>query len=106
MKIVKVNNLITNGIADYRGLDLSRIVSGSQLYPDYDNVAYFFYDGDVSEGGDVSFVTQATYDEHKKRIENKPRPITPEEKILKLEQEDLNNKEAIAELYLLSMGGF
>lgn len=33
-------------------------------------------------------------------------PVSKDEQIEKLKQEDLNNKEAIAELYMLSMGGF
>ena len=107
MKLIKISNLLQiNGQPDYKGLDLEKIVPGTQLYPDYDNVAYFEYDGEVAEGGDVRIVTRATYDEHKNRITNQPRPMTPEDEIAKLKQEDLNNKEAIAELYLLSMGGF
>lgn len=35
---------------------------------------------------------------------DKPKDLT--EQVAKLKEEDLNNKEAIAELYLLSMGGF
>ena len=33
------------------------------------------------------------------------KPVSRDDEIEKLKQEDLNNKEAIAELYMLSMGG-
>lgn len=33
------------------------------------------------------------------------KPVSKDDEIEKLKQEDLNNKEAIAELYMLSMGG-
>lgn len=38
-------------------------------------------------------------------IEYVDRPLTPNEELEKLKTEDLNNKEAIAELYIMSMGG-
>lgn len=84
--IVKVSNLIqSNGHADYKGLDLNKIVAGTQLYPDYDNVAYFFYDGEVPTVTGLQVVTLATYDEHKNRIANQPKPRTESERILELE---------------------
>lgn len=104
MKIIEVKNLIqASGTADYKGLDIDNIVSGTQLYPDYDNVAYFHYDGEAVDHADVSVITPATYAEHKQRIDNKPQPLTPEEGLLKL-REDMNT--AIMELSMaMAMGG-
>lgn len=100
MQIIKVNNLIqSNGRADYKGLDLSKIMSGTQLYPSYDNVAYFFYDGDVAEGGDISIVSETAYNEHKARIEEELAKIdTPEKKIERLEEENRLLQQSLLEL--------
>jgi len=84
--IVKVFNLVQdNGHVDYKGLDLNKIVGGTQLYPNYDNVAYFMYDGDVTETTGIQIVTQATYDEHKNRIANEPKPLSDSDRIKMLE---------------------
>lgn len=102
MKIVKVSNLIINNVADYKGLDLNKIVGGTQLYPDYDNVAYFFYDGDVIESTYLEIVTEATYIEHKKRIDSAPKPITQEQQIANLKSDLTATQEAVD---FLLMGG-
>ncbi|MDQ0412736.1 hypothetical protein [Mesobacillus stamsii] len=97
MKIIKITNLIhPGGRADYKGLNLEQIVPGSQLYPSYDNVAYFFYDGAVTEGGDISIVTQATYDSHKQRIADElTQIVTPEKRIENLELENQTLKQQL-----------
>jgi hypothetical protein len=97
MPLVKVSNVRqSNGTFDYKGLDRSKIVGGSQVYPSYDNVAYFQYDGEVVEGADIKLVTQATYDEHKQRVaEELANIITPEKKIEQLEQQVLSQQSAI-----------
>lgn len=114
MFIVKVNNLTqANGKLDYKGLDINKIVGGTQLYPSYDNVAYFFYDGEVNEGGDIQIITQATYDSHKIRIDEENASfITPEKRIEQLESElavakedNVSNMLAITELYEMILGG-
>lgn len=99
MILLKISNLIQHdGHVDYKGLNLDKIKPGSQLYPDYSNVAYLEYDGEIDGLSDVQVVTQATYDEHKQRIANQPRPITPEEKIQQLEEQNMSLMLAIAEL--------
>lgn len=103
--LLKINNLIQNdGNADYKGLDIKKIVRGTQLYPAFENTAYFEYQGEVKTGVDIETVTLEAYEAVRQRIESE-RPISPEEEIARLRQEDLNNKEAIAELYLMTMGG-
>lgn len=88
MEYVRITNIIqTNGQANYKGLDLSKIVGGSQLYPSYANDAYFLYDGEVVEGDGIQIVTQATYDEHNTRIiQEQALIITPEKRLEILEQ--------------------
>ena len=83
---------------DYKGLDIHKIVSGTPIYPEGTNTAYFEYDGDVVEGGDVQVITKATYDTHKKAIENQPKPVTPEDRIQQLEEQNLSLMLALAEL--------
>lgn len=89
-KIIKVNNLIqSNGVADYKGLDLAKIVAGSQLYPHDSNVAYFEYEDEtvVSEG-DIQTVTLATYETNKLKHEEFLKTIvSPKEKVELLELE-------------------
>lgn len=105
MKLVKINELVQNhGMCDYKGLDVQKIVTGTQLYPSFENAAYFEYDGDVITSGDIEEITPEVYEAVKRRMEEE-RPISPELEIERLKQEDLNNKEAIAELYLMTMGG-
>ncbi|AEH46799.1 hypothetical protein [Parageobacillus thermoglucosidasius] len=80
MKIVKVSNLIQpNGTTDYKGLDLEKIVPGSQLYPD-DNTAYFFYTGNVVEHVDVTVITEEEYNAKKKEIKSKA-PLSYDERL-------------------------
>lgn len=83
--IIKISNLINNGQVDYKGLDIDKIVPFTQLYPNYDNVAYFMYDGEVTETTGIQIVSQATYDEHKKRIANEPKPLQDSDRIKMLE---------------------
>ena len=92
MLIIKVSNLIqVDGRADYKGLELSQIVGGTQLYPSYENSAYFFYDGEVENGNGVQIISQVVYDEHKNRIEEEQANVlTPEKRIEKLEEENAN----------------
>lgn len=104
MDIVKISNVRqNNGTYDYRGIDLDRIISGSQLYPTDENATYFYYDGTIKVGGDVSIIAQATYDEIKWRIDSAPKPLTPEQLIAELEAK---TDQAVMELtMIIAMGG-
>lgn len=90
MTIVKISNLIQpNGRADYKGLDLEKIVAGSQLYPN-DNTAYFFYTGDVIEHPDVLVISEDEYNAKKVEIEsNLPLSIDERLELLQRAIDDL-----------------
>lgn len=105
MIIIKVTNLRkASGETDYKGLDIDKIKGGSQLYPSTENAAYFEYDGEVVEGGDISVITQATYDEQRERIENQPKPLSPEqEEIAQLKKSQADQDEIIMNLVLGGM---
>jgi hypothetical protein len=97
MQIVKVSNLVQpNGTADYKGLDLDKIVPGSQLYPDNENTVYFFYTGDVVEHADVMVITEEEYYAKKAEIVSKV-PLSYDERLELIQK-------AIDDL-LLGLGG-
>lgn len=68
------------------------------LYPDYENVAYFVYEGEVTEGNGVQIITQATYNQHKTKIETAPKPLTDSQRIEELEAQNAELMFAMAEL--------
>jgi hypothetical protein len=93
--LIKVNNLIQNdGRCDYKGLNLSLIVSGTQLYPSFENTAYFEYEGEVKIGGDIETVTPEAYETVKLQIEAEM-PISPEEELSQLKQQVVAQQSAI-----------
>lgn len=97
MNIVKVNNFVqSNGNCDYKGLNLSKILAGSQLYPSYENAAYFFYDGEVSDGEEVQLIEQSVYDEIKQKIaEELASYVSPERELEQLKQQVVAQQAAI-----------
>ena len=78
MIIIKVSNLTKNtGLCDYKGLNLDLIEGGTQLYPTWENTAYFYYSDDsIVSVGDITVIDQATYDSIKTQMENQPKPKT------------------------------
>lgn len=81
MKFVKVMNLFDNqGKADYKGLDLSKIIAGTQLYPINENVAYVGYEDDeIPQHEDLQIITEEEYLQIKNEIEvNKPKTLEEE----------------------------
>ena len=99
MKIIKVSNLFTNGKADYKGLDLDKIVGGTQLYPKDDNVAYFYYEGDVTGNEEITIIDQAMYEEKKQSIvDEASNTMTTEKEIEQLKQQNKELSLATLEL--------
>ena len=95
MKFVKVMNLFDNqGTANYKGLDLSKIIAGTQLYPINKNVAYVGYEDDeIPQHEDLQIITEEEYLQIKSEIEAN-RPLTPEEELqqrIGLMQQALDN---------------
>jgi hypothetical protein len=85
MVIVKVSNYIKeNGQCDYKGLDLSKIVAGSQLYPNQTE-CYFYYDGDPVDHTDITVIDEATYNNVKNTLHNATLPSL-EERVSALEE--------------------
>ncbi|MFE4525884.1 hypothetical protein ACFRCQ_28095 [Cytobacillus firmus] len=86
MNIVQVTNVfLDNGNGDYKGLDINKIVPGSQVYNANDNSAYFLYDGEVLESTDISIVTQSIYNSAK-QLYKEDQPLSIEERIKELEE--------------------
>lgn len=86
MKYIKISNLInTQGVADYKGLDLTKIITGSQIYPDNENVAYFKYDGEPIEHPDITVIDETTYNNVKNSL-NKPPQLSLENRVSALEE--------------------
>jgi hypothetical protein len=85
MNIVKVNNLIIGNNADYKGLDLSFIVGGTQFYPDGTNEAYFYYDGEVANHVDLEVIDVTTYNTVKQNEENKAKSPSIEDRLSSVE---------------------
>lgn len=87
MLFIKISNLITSyGHADYRSLELSNIVPGSQVYPPDKNEAFLLYDGEVTSKGDLSVIDQVAYDAEVARITSLPKPVTDADRIAELEE--------------------
>ena len=94
MKIIKVNNLFNNtGLADYKGLDLEKIVAGTQLYPYNDNFCALYYMGELPEHSDLEELSQEDYELIKENIK-KETPLSDAERLKMQEQ-------AIAELTMI-----
>lgn len=91
MVIVKINNITgENGQADYKGLDLSKIIAGSQIYPHDRNVAFLQYKGSLIDHEDVQVISEEQYlievDLYNNYISNLP--PSPEKRIEQLENEN------------------
>lgn len=85
MAYIKISNFIQHdGKADYKGLDLKKNVSGSQIYPENENVAYLIYNGDLVQHGDIEVITETEYQQ---ALDTHDNIVTPEERIEQLENE-------------------
>lgn len=107
MKLLKISNWLTErGSADYKGLDIDLFVPGTQIYPDH-SVCYIGTDqDDIPQHADIEEITQEQYDDV---IASLPEPVDPLQELkdenARLAAADLDNKEAIATLYEMMLGG-
>ncbi|KOP70974.1 hypothetical protein ACFFHH_03400 [Cytobacillus solani] len=63
MNLIKVHNLVqSNHECDYKGLDLTKIVGGTQLYPNNENAAYLMYNAEIPSHAELEIITQLVYD--------------------------------------------
>ena len=87
MKYVHIQNLISfNGTANYKGLDMTKIVAGFQVYPPDKNEAYLVYDGEIVAAADLSVITETVYNAEVARISSLPKPLTDTDRIKDLEE--------------------
>lgn len=102
MIFIKVNKLVSNyGTYDYKGLDLSKVVPGSQVYPfdlESNNYCVMIVRETVVHD-DIDVLSEDMYLQLKAKIE-KDYPVVEDEqsKIEQLEQENYELKMATAEL--------
>jgi len=104
LKLIKIYNLIdAHGVADYKGLDLTKIIAGTQLYPINENVAYVGYEDDeIPQHEDLQIITEEEYLQIKNEIEvNKPKTL--EEELEELKQRQALIKQALDDLLLGGM---
>lgn len=94
---IKVNNVFVNNQADYKGLDIDKIVGGTQIYPPNENYCVFQYDGYIVAHNDLQEISESEY---KVIYDNRPKP---ELEIIK-ERQDL--MQAALDDFILSGGVF
>lgn len=107
MIYVKITNFFDSfGQPDYKGLTISQIVAGSQLYPvdDSDSTAYFATNEEVTEATDLIIIDEATYTQAK--TDRKTTETTLEQRITDLETENtsLGTQLFALQTELLSLG--
>lgn len=102
IKIIKIENLQDElGRFDYKGIDISKNVAGSQVYLDENNTAYLKTQSDIPDDNDVTLVSSEEYTNALQRYKNET--VSELSEIERLEA-DMN--EAIVELtMLISLGG-
>lgn len=100
MYFYKVNNIMNNGTADYKGLNLTEIISGTQVYPhDFkqNNICLLASGEEIESREDLERITEDIYEQLKGEIISAypiPDP-SPEEKIKQLEQQIIAQQYAI-----------
>lgn len=97
MEYIKVINLFNlGGTADYKGLDLQKIVPGTQLYPVNENYCIVGYNGDIPNHADLTVVTEEEWLNLRTEIENNQ----PKSPIQELEEKQALMQQALDELLL------
>lgn len=82
----KILNLLKeNGNADYKTLDILKIVIGSQVYDNSNNIAYIEYNESYSPHSDLVEITQSDYDNAKIALLAQE-GLTLEERVMSVEQ--------------------
>lgn len=102
ISIIKINNLQNElGRLDYKGIDISKNVAGSQIYLDNNHTVYLKTQSDIPDDVDILIVSEAEYNTVlKKHSEETVNGLTE----IEILEQDMNN--AIMELtMLISMGG-
>lgn len=92
IKVMNTRN--TDGTMDYKGLDLSLIVPGTQLYPSDENAAYLGYDGEIPDHPDISAITEAEHQAKRDEIAAN----TPVDPVKALQEENAALRQQMAEV--------
>jgi len=81
MTYIKINNLFQpDGMCDYKGLDIDKIVAGTQLYPNDENACYFQFNGSVVSHKDVKVISLTDYQTaYEKMVDSSSQPQEPTE---------------------------
>lgn len=103
MAYLKITNIVTStGAIDYKGLNINKFAPGSQVYGNGYCVLQTTQTS-IPTHADITQLTLAQYQAEAEAIKQslEPRP----DPIAELRQSDLDNKEAIAALYEMLIGG-
>lgn len=102
MRIVKIKNLLKeDGVADYKGLDISMNVPGLQLYSkDLQNAYIVTNQEEIPENDDLTEITQGEYDAFKQSLlgEQENSGPTVEERLAASEAKNDELTQAVADL--------
>lgn len=82
---IKITNLITDNNADYKSLNVDKIISGSQVYDFTNHIAYVEYNETFTPHNDLIEITQTEYDNVKKALLVQE-GLTLEERVISVEQ--------------------
>ncbi|WCR29708.1 hypothetical protein L3476_13870 [Paenibacillus thiaminolyticus] len=102
---LKLINVVgpNGGNCDYKGLDINKFVSGSQVYPRGTRDFYVITEQeDIPEHPDIQFVTEEEYEAAYEAERNRPREPGPIEK-LQSENEELRKQIEAMQLALMGM---
>lgn len=83
--LLKISKIVqVDGNMDYKTLDISNIVSGTQLYDFTNNVAYVEYNETLTPHSDLVEITQVEYDNAKAALTTK-QEISLKDRVTELE---------------------
>lgn len=100
MIYVKVSNVFTSqGNADYKGLDLDKIVPGTQLYPQGANYCIVGYEGDLPMNTDLVEVTETDHTTLMDQIKNN-QPLSLSDQLAKANDQITLMQKALDSLIL------
>lgn len=99
MNLIKISNFQSEGVSDFKGLDLGLIVGGSQFFDVISNEYYCKYKGTVSESIDVAIITLEEYTSKEYDIQS-GLPMSIENQIKAMNEKQALMQKAIDDLIL------
>lgn len=104
MKYVKVTNILElDGTVNYKGLDISKFIPGSQVYPDpIEFCLVITTQESLPTHADIVELSEAEYLYEKQAVlDSLPKPFDAQGEVSKLQTENAELKQAVAELTLM-----